>query len=67
MYLSVFLSVSPGSQTPKWEDVSSSRGDADKEMAVVAFHCFACFAVIVRFSVIVRLFACLLLYIVSDN
>ena len=64
MYLSVFLSVSPGSQTPKWEDVSSSRGDADKEMAVVAFHCFA---VIVRFSVIVRLFACLLLYIVSDN
>ena len=57
MYLSVFVSVSPGSLAPKWEDDSSSRGDADKEMAVVAFHCFACFAVIVRFSVIVRLIA----------
>ena len=42
----VSVSWSLGSLTPKWEDVGSSRGDADKEMAQVTFHsaglCFVC-------------------------
>lgn len=31
------LSTTPGSLTPKWEEVGASRGDADKDMAQVIF------------------------------
>ena len=56
LYISILKCVvvfgSLGSLTPKWEDVGSGRGDADKEMAQVTFCCLLCLWLLCIFLII---------------